>query len=108
MKDGTFDGLVRPMIEMDNALAHAIIPLPDARHLETRFVDEADNVCRGAMRTRKQTATISVARLTDPSSIKTRKTSLPHTPNERKLTFAALNIHVSFNKKSVFCTEFRR
>lgn len=31
VKHGNFDGLVRPMIEMDDILAHAIIPLLDAR-----------------------------------------------------------------------------
>lgn len=31
VKHGSFDGLVRPMIEMDEILAHAIIPLLDAR-----------------------------------------------------------------------------
>ncbi|MGJ8531698.1 MAG: IS110 family transposase [Alphaproteobacteria bacterium] len=31
VKHGSFDGLVRPIIEMDNVLAHAIIPLLDAR-----------------------------------------------------------------------------
>jgi transposase len=30
VKRGSFDGLVRPMIEMDDALAHTIIPLLDA------------------------------------------------------------------------------
>lgn len=31
VKHGSFDGLVRPMIEMDEVLAHAVIPLLDAR-----------------------------------------------------------------------------
>jgi len=31
VKHGSFDGLVRPMIEMDDVLAHAVIPLLDAR-----------------------------------------------------------------------------
>ena len=31
VKHGSLDGLVRPMIEMDDVLAHAIIPLLDAR-----------------------------------------------------------------------------
>tara|TARA_R100001530_G_scaffold118633_1_gene85778 strand:+ start:251 stop:1114 length:864 start_codon:yes stop_codon:yes gene_type:complete len=31
VKHGSFDGLVRPMIEMDDVLAHALIPLLDAR-----------------------------------------------------------------------------
>jgi transposase len=31
VKHGSFDGLVRPMIEMDDVLAHAIIPLLNAR-----------------------------------------------------------------------------
>jgi transposase len=31
VKHGSFDGLVRPMIEMDDVLAYAIIPLLDAR-----------------------------------------------------------------------------
>jgi transposase len=31
VKHGSFDALVRPMIEMDDVLAHAIIPLLDAR-----------------------------------------------------------------------------
>jgi transposase len=31
VKHGSFDALVRPMIEMDEILAHAIIPLLDAR-----------------------------------------------------------------------------
>ena len=31
VKHGSFDGIVRPMIEMDDVLAHALIPLLDAR-----------------------------------------------------------------------------
>jgi len=31
MKHGSFDGVVRPMIEMDDILAHALVPLLDAR-----------------------------------------------------------------------------
>ena len=31
VKHGSFDGLVRPMIEMDDVLAHAVLPLLDAR-----------------------------------------------------------------------------
>ncbi len=31
VKHGTFDDVVRPMIEMDNILAHAMVPLLDAR-----------------------------------------------------------------------------
>ena len=31
VKHGSFDGLVRPMIEMDDVLAHALVPLLDAR-----------------------------------------------------------------------------
>jgi len=31
VKHGSFDGVVRPMIEMDDVLAHAMIPLLDAR-----------------------------------------------------------------------------
>jgi len=31
VKHGSFDGIVRPMIEMDDVLAHAMIPLLDAR-----------------------------------------------------------------------------
>lgn len=31
VKHGSFDGLVRPLIEMDDVLAHAVIPLLDAR-----------------------------------------------------------------------------
>ena len=31
VKHGSFDGIVRPMIEMDEALAHAMLPLLDAR-----------------------------------------------------------------------------
>jgi transposase len=30
-KHGNFDGVVRPMIEMDDVLAHALVPLLDAR-----------------------------------------------------------------------------
>lgn len=31
VKHGSFDGIVRPMIEMDDVLAHALVPLLDAR-----------------------------------------------------------------------------
>ena len=31
VKHGSFDGVVRPMIEMDDVLAHALVPLLDAR-----------------------------------------------------------------------------
>ena len=31
VKHGSFDGIVRPMIEMDGVLAHALVPLLDAR-----------------------------------------------------------------------------
>ncbi|MGJ8570220.1 MAG: IS110 family transposase [Hoeflea sp.] len=31
VKHGSFDGIVRPMIEMDDVLAHAMVPLLDAR-----------------------------------------------------------------------------
>ncbi len=31
LKHGSFDGIVRPMIEMDEVLAHALVPLLDAR-----------------------------------------------------------------------------
>jgi DNA (cytosine-5)-methyltransferase 1 len=31
VKHGSFDGIVRPMIEMDDVLAHALLPLLDAR-----------------------------------------------------------------------------
>ena len=31
VKHGSFDGVVRPMIEMDDVLAHALVPLFDAR-----------------------------------------------------------------------------
>mgnify|MGYP001942963540 FL=1 len=31
MKHGSFDGVARPMIEMDDVLAHALVPLLDAR-----------------------------------------------------------------------------
>lgn len=31
MKHGSFDGVVRPLIEMDDVLAHALVPLLDAR-----------------------------------------------------------------------------
>jgi transposase len=31
VKHGSFDGLVRPLIEMDDVLAHALVPLLDAR-----------------------------------------------------------------------------
>ena len=31
VKHGSFDGVVRPMIEMDEVLAHALVPLLDAR-----------------------------------------------------------------------------
>jgi len=30
-KHGSFDGIVRPMIEMDEVLVHALVPLLDAR-----------------------------------------------------------------------------
>jgi transposase len=31
VKHGSFDGVVRPLIEMDDVLAHALVPLQDAR-----------------------------------------------------------------------------
>jgi transposase len=31
VKHGSFDGVVRPLIEMDDVLAHALVPLLDAR-----------------------------------------------------------------------------
>ncbi|MEO9517080.1 MAG: IS110 family transposase [Paracoccaceae bacterium] len=42
VKHGSFDGLVRPMIEMDDILAHAIIPLLDARVVLFQYYLELD------------------------------------------------------------------
>jgi len=51
VKHGSFDGLVRPMIEMDEVLAHAIIPLLDARLvLYQHFLELDRRVKRAAAR----------------------------------------------------------
>ncbi len=42
VKHGSFDGLVRPMIEMDDILAHTIIPLLDARTVLFQYYLELD------------------------------------------------------------------
>ena len=48
VKRGTFDGLGRPLIEMDEILAHAIIPLLDARVVLFQHYLEQDRRVRGA------------------------------------------------------------
>ncbi|WP_339696741.1 transposase [Celeribacter baekdonensis] len=51
VQHGSFDGLVRPMIEMDEVLAHAIIPLLDARlALYQHFLELDRRVKRAAAR----------------------------------------------------------
>ena len=51
VQHGSFDGLVRPMIEMDEVLAHAIIPLLDARLvLYQHFLELDRRVKRAAAR----------------------------------------------------------
>lgn len=51
VQHGSFDGVVRPMIEMDEVLAHAIIPLLDARLVLYQYFLELDRrVKRAAAR----------------------------------------------------------
>jgi transposase len=50
-KHGSFDGVVRPMIEMDDVLAHALVPLLDARVvLYQHFLELDRRVKRAATR----------------------------------------------------------
>ena len=42
VKHGSFDGVVRPMIEMDDVLAHALVPLLDARDVLYQHYLELD------------------------------------------------------------------
>ncbi|MEJ2019798.1 MAG: IS110 family transposase [Maritimibacter sp.] len=42
VKHGSFDGIVRPMIEMDEVLAHAMLPLLDARRVLYQHFLELD------------------------------------------------------------------
>lgn len=48
VKHGSFDGLVRPMIEMDEVLAHAVIPLLDARAVLFQHYLELDRRVKSA------------------------------------------------------------
>jgi transposase len=49
VKQGSFDGVVRPMIEMDDVLAHALVPLLDARLvLHQHFLELDRRVKRAA------------------------------------------------------------
>ena len=51
VKHGSFDGVVRPMIEMDDVLAHALVPLLDARVvLYQHFLELDRRVKRAATR----------------------------------------------------------
>jgi len=51
VKHGSFDGVVRPLIEMDDVLAHALIPLLDARAVLYQHYLELDRrVKRAASR----------------------------------------------------------
>jgi len=51
VKHGSFDGVVRPMIEMDDVLAHALVPLLDARVvLYHHFLELDRRVKRAATR----------------------------------------------------------
>ena len=51
VKHGSFDGVVRPMIEMDEVLAHALLPLLDARLvLYQHFLELDRRVKRAAAR----------------------------------------------------------
>ena len=51
VKHGSFDGVVRPMIEMDDVLAHALVPLFDARLvLYQHFLELDRRVKRSATR----------------------------------------------------------
>lgn len=48
VKHGSFDGVVRPMIEMDEVLAHALVPLLDARLVLYQHFLELDRRVRRA------------------------------------------------------------
>ncbi len=49
VKHGSFDGVVRPLIEMDEVLAHALVPLLAARVvLDQHFLDLYRRVKRAA------------------------------------------------------------
>jgi len=48
VKHGSFDGVVRPLIEMDDVLAHALVPLLDARVVLYQHFLELDRRVRRA------------------------------------------------------------
>ena len=48
VKHGSFDGLVRPMVEMDEVLAHAVVPLLDARVVLFQHYLELDRRVKNA------------------------------------------------------------
>src|SRR5210317_2072275 len=50
LKHGSFDGVVRPMIEMDEVLAHAMLPLLDARLVLYHHFLELDRRVKRAAR----------------------------------------------------------
>ncbi|WP_299508124.1 hypothetical protein [uncultured Roseobacter sp.] len=56
-KHGSFDGVVRPMIEMDEVLVHAMLPLLDARLvLYQHFLELDRSVKRPPVRMRSTCA----------------------------------------------------
>lgn len=73
VKHGSFDGVVRPMIEMDEVLAHTMLPLLDARLvLYQHFLEfdrrvkraaSRDEVCMRMMRIKgRRRAVVAIAR----------------------------------------------
>ena len=91
VKHGAFDGLVRPMVEMDDILAHAIIPLLDSRvvlfqhYLELdRRVKRASSQDKVCMRMMTVPGVGPIAALTfkaavdDPSRFKRSRTVAAH------------------------------
>ena len=59
VQHGSFDSLVRPMIEMDEVLAHAIIRLLDARLILYQHFLELDRRCQTRRRL-AETATVDI------------------------------------------------
>ena len=69
VKHGSFDGVVRPMIEMDDVLAHALVPLLDARVvLYQHFLELDRRVKRAASHDEVCMRTVSYTHLTLPTN----------------------------------------